>query len=157
HSMGGLVARYALELAGPAPACVTDLFTLATPHRGSQLAHDQELYQFIQIRLRPTAAAELVAEGLGEAWVEVRAGSGLLRKLNQARRPGGVRYHALRGKKALIGPDQRAALQREFERFLRRQRLRPEDEQRLLAHFANLAEIVHGTGDAAVTLGSADL
>ena len=41
HSMGGLVARYCLERPGKKPGCVTDLFTLGTPHRGSRLAGAQ--------------------------------------------------------------------------------------------------------------------
>ena len=34
HSMGGLVSRYCLETPGKQPSCVTDLFTLGTPHHG---------------------------------------------------------------------------------------------------------------------------
>ncbi len=38
HSMGGLVSRYCLETPGKLPGCVTDLFTLGTPHAGSALS-----------------------------------------------------------------------------------------------------------------------
>ncbi|MGC4003069.1 MAG: alpha/beta fold hydrolase [Pirellulales bacterium] len=38
HSMGGLVARYALECDPRPPSCVTDLVTLGTPHHGAEMA-----------------------------------------------------------------------------------------------------------------------
>jgi pimeloyl-ACP methyl ester carboxylesterase len=157
HSMGGLVARFALEKANPAPECVTDLFTVGTPHQGSRVATFDSLLLFVHQRLGKRPPQTTLGEGLGEAGMDLRPRSAFLQELNRGRRPRGVRYHVVLGTRGLASPDEFAELEGELRRLLRRQRLPQEEEQRLIKFFGELDEIVTGKGDGAVTVVSARL
>jgi pimeloyl-ACP methyl ester carboxylesterase len=157
HSMGGLVARFALEKADPAPACVTDLFTVGTPHQGSRVATFDSLLLFVQEQLRKRPRQVALDEGFGEAGIDLRPKSAFLQELNRSRRPRGVRYHVVLGTRGLVSPDEFAEVELELRRFLQRQRLAVEEEQRLIKFFSELEEVRHGKGDGAVTVVSARL
>lgn len=157
HSMGGLVVRYALEVVQVPPGAISDVFLVATPNQGSQLAHRNELLLFVQQRMSKKRADDRLAEGLGEAGVDLRPGSEILKKLATTARPPGVRYHVVLGTKGLVERHELPALEAEFRRFVKRKRLPLEEEECVLKQLSSLYEIVHGLGDGAVTVASARL
>jgi pimeloyl-ACP methyl ester carboxylesterase len=157
HSMGGLVARHAVELAGPRPGCVTDLVTIGTPHAGSRLAEHSPLLRFAEQLLDRRPWTEFLADGLGEASVDLRPGSAILNRLARADRPTGIRYHVVIGKRALVDKSDLPGLEKEFRRYADWLRLPPEEGARLGKTIGELDEIVHGLGDGAVTVKSARL
>src|SRR5262249_30281382 len=87
HSMGGLVARHALQMVAPRPGCVSDLFTLGTPHGGSQLAKYQPLLEFFEGLTAPKGRPGLLRQGLGDAGFDLLPDSSFLRELLAGRRP----------------------------------------------------------------------
>jgi pimeloyl-ACP methyl ester carboxylesterase len=103
HSMGGLVTRYALETPGKNLGCVTDLFTLGTPHAGSVLAGGQKWLElaFEGVPNKKTDWKTL-RDGTGEASVDLRPGNTFLKELNGQHRPDGVRYHCAIGTRGFI-------------------------------------------------------
>ncbi len=103
HSMGGLVTRYALETPGKNPGCVTELFTLGTPHAGSVLAGGQKWLE-LAFEGVPTKKSDwkTLRDGTGEASVDLRPGSSFLKELNARPRPDGVRYHCAIGTRGFV-------------------------------------------------------
>jgi pimeloyl-ACP methyl ester carboxylesterase len=158
HSMGGLVARYALEADGAAPANVTDLVTLGTPHHGSALADKyawMELYRFAVHKLRGEydRKADLL-EGLGEAGDDLCPNSRFLQDLNACRRPATVRYHCAAGCAGYFSADERqtlrADLQRHFDAHPGWGLMR-----RGILSIIDTDELRAGEGDGAVSVASA--
>ncbi|MFO0865761.1 MAG: alpha/beta fold hydrolase [Gemmataceae bacterium] len=157
HSMGGLVARYILEVGDP-PTCVTDLATLGTPHHGSRLANHFELFHFARTLLADKEERRVrLSEGLGEAAIDLRPGSEFFKKLDAAGLNRRVRYHVVIGDKGAIRAGDLSKLEEKFAVAIRRRSLRAEEEQRLIAAFSNLHEIESVKGDGAVTTESASL
>jgi pimeloyl-ACP methyl ester carboxylesterase len=102
-SMGGLVARAAIEDARLDPGNVERLVMIAPPNRGSvcaRFAHGFDLYEHIaRERLhspRGILAASLL-DGLGEARHDLCPDSHFLRQLNARQRNAQVRYSILLG------------------------------------------------------------
>jgi pimeloyl-ACP methyl ester carboxylesterase len=157
HSMGGLVARDAIELAGPAPSCITDLVTIGTPHAGSRLAEHSPMLRFAEQLLDRRPWTDFLADGLGEASVDLRPGSAILTRLARAERPTKIRYHVVIGKRALVDKSELPGLEKEFRRYADWLRLPQEEGARLGKTMGELDEIVHGLGDGAVTVKSARL
>lgn len=157
HSLGGLVARAALEDPVRPIACVTDLVTLGTPHHGSRLAGMQDwlqlVFESIPAKLRPSVT---LSSGLGEAAVDLLPGSRFLTELNSRDRAAGVRYHIAKGSKGFLTEDQAVELRAEVDAICRRRNLSNADRDRML-QFLEADELQSGRGDGAVTLTSAHL
>lgn len=104
HSMGGLVSRYCLETPGKQPSCVTDLFTLGTPHGGTALSEIQpwmELY--FEAFSKNVPRWGTLQDGLGEAADDLLPGNEFLKTLNGRQwPPTGVAYHVAAGCKSLV-------------------------------------------------------
>ena len=158
HSMGGLVARYALEIARPTPTSVTDLFTLGTPHDGSLVAEYGHILRLGEGLLQFTSPSAFFAEGRGEACVDLTPGSALLRELIVARPAPGLKYHVINGSRAVFTEAAWARQVEEFRRITEHRLGRsPKDVDRLGAAFAQMDEVVHGKGDGAVAIRRAKL
>jgi pimeloyl-ACP methyl ester carboxylesterase len=157
HSMGGLVARYALEVADDSPKCVSDLFMLGTPNHGSRLAGAQEWIELIRALPAGTLfSGENLRDGLGEAARDLRPGSEFFKELGSGRRPPGVRYYVAIGRHSFLTEEQRAAIERELTDFFRRRKVPEEFRQVVLEALAS-DELRDGRGDGAVAVASARL
>ncbi len=159
HSMGGLVARAAVEPAGRDPGNVTDLVCLGTPHRGSALAKQREwaelasggFWGIVRQLLTLTGGAK---DGRGEAGDDLTPGSRFLCTLARGKRPAGVRYHVAAGRKGPLSAERQAALVRKAEDYCRVNHV-AEPRRRELLEIAGAEEFRNGAGDGAVTLKSA--
>jgi pimeloyl-ACP methyl ester carboxylesterase len=150
HSMGGLVSRHALEGNKPRPTCVSDLFLLGVPHKGSKLARHEALLQFVENLGR----SDPWRTGFGEAGCDLEPGSKFLTRLEGGKRDKAVRYHVFAGSKGLVQASDLPALRKRYAGFLERLNLPQQERARRLAYFDGLAEIVTGKGDGAVALDS---
>ena len=119
--MGGLVARYCLEVPGMAPCGITDVFQIGTPNHGSSLAQD---YDLLELLVRVTAERSRgisqcdISDGLGEAADDLAPDSEFLAMLNALPRQGGVRYHVGIGSHSLIAAGEREQLLLDVKRVL---------------------------------------
>lgn len=118
HSMGGLVARYALEEVLPEPKqdCSVDrLVMIFPPNRGSLLAQYADVLELPDLLDRLSSSDSplssimdsLVHDGVGEACDDLTPGSSLLQTLNGNSIPKTVRYSIAVGTAGPISPTQR--------------------------------------------------
>lgn len=157
HSLGGLVARYALETPGLDPGNVTDLVCLGTPHQGSALAGMQPWIEVLAEGLPNGFRHDvLLQSGLGEAAIDLRPASRFLRELDQRERPKGIRYHVGIGRKGLLSPEQQNAATQQVNDFLTARNASPHVRSRVLRALS-APELRTGVGDGAVTVESATL
>jgi pimeloyl-ACP methyl ester carboxylesterase len=157
HSMGGLVARYALETPGKNPGCVADLFLLGTPNQGSRLSGAQPWLEFLlDVLPRPLRLADALTDGLGEAADDLLPGSRFLTALNARERTAGVRYHSIIGRKSFVSDQQRVSIEKELKGILE-QRGVPAEKQRGILDLVNAEELQDGHGDGAVTVANTRL
>lgn len=157
-SMGGLVARYALETPDLDPGNVDRLIMVGPPNHGSQLARFAFALDVAEHlgNLDGGGPADrlfaAIEDGLGEAWVDLQPDSSLLRTLNEQKRNPGVRYSILLGTAAPLTREQLTLLRHRFQqagednRFVRF--LGPKVDRWL----AEMDEVVHGRGDGAVAV-----
>ena len=176
HSMGGLVARTAIE---PTPAkpnlpetelhCVDQLVMICPPNHGSVLAQYADALEFTdalrKIQVGSQTLTEvfgsLIDDGLGEACEELVPHCDFLRSLNSRPRAPGVRYSIIAGTGGPITPLVRLASSVAFRETKGRTRidLLPEASD-LLARADELLlsdEFAQGMGDGAVSVASARL
>jgi pimeloyl-ACP methyl ester carboxylesterase len=160
HSMGGLVARYALEVSSPPPPCVTDLFMLGTPNQGSQLAVGQPWMDLLEggkslfaMRLQKVDGGRLLF-GINDAAEDLVPGSPFLTRLDRFSRPKGVRYHVAVGRKGFLTAQQQREAVDDLDRILRDRGVSPFLRPAIL-RFAGAPELQTGRGDGVVTLESA--
>lgn len=119
-SMGGLLARYALETRGLDPGSVDRLMMVGPPNHGSQLARFAfalDVAEHLGNRDGGGPADRLFAaieDGLSEARVDLRPDSSLLRTLNEQKRNPNVRYSILLGTAAPLTREQRTLLRHRF-------------------------------------------
>ena len=157
HSMGGLVARYALEMPGARPASVSDLFLLGTPNRGSRLASTQPYLELVaDVLLRLPHPEDIMADGLGEAATDLQPGSRFLTTLNAASRARRVRYFVGMGRRSFVSDAMRSGLEREWERHCDARHV-ADEVRRAVLDVLQAEELRDGQGDGAVTLDSARL
>lgn len=157
-SMGGLVARRALEVPALDPKNVVQLVMIGPPNHGSALAYcgfGLQIWQFLDDPKARSFAERFyhtVEDGLCEASDDLRPDSLLVKDLDSLARNPRVRYAVLLGSGAMFSQqtiDQlrdRVKQAEERHRFL--QFLGPKID-RVLAHGD---ELVHGKGDGAVAI-----
>lgn len=157
HSMGGLVARHALEISLKDSCGVTDVVFLGTPHRGSSLARAQPVLEVVLPLLQGTGlGTEMLCDGLGEAGDDLLPTSDFLKQLAQARRVAGVRYHVAIGTKSFLTEEQRLALERKVQTLFSKVQIAKVLEAEML-EFLRSDELKTGKGDGAVSIVSAHL
>jgi hypothetical protein len=111
HSLGGLVARAAIEAQGRSPECVKGLVMIAPPNHGSALA-ELSATQISDVAeslggepIDFGLANELIDGVIGEAKASLRSDSPFLAELNRRPRAPGVRYTTIAGTGAPIDRD----------------------------------------------------
>ena len=157
HSMGGLVARHALELRLKESCGVTDVFFLGTPHRGSSTAVAQPVLEIALPLLQGKGlGVDMLCDGLGEAGDDLLPSSEFLKQLAQLRRVAGVRYHVAIGTKSFLTEDQRLALERNVQALFAKIEIAKPLEAQML-EFLRSDELKTGKGDGAVSVVSAHL
>lgn len=157
HSMGGLVARYCLEMPGKDPGCVDRLVMLGTPHGGSNLAKGQKWLELANsLGVLRDRKWTIVNDGQGEAAVDLTPDSPVLKQLSQTRKPPQVHYACVVGTRAFLTEKQQADSLAELQAILARRRV-PEKKQDEIVRFAASPELLHGQGDGAVTIANATL
>lgn len=173
HSMGGLVARHAIEPVAPKTGCqvpcVDQLVMICPPNHGSVLAQYADALEFSDAlhklhggSLASTQVIEsLVNDGLGEACEQLVPNSPFLCELNSRARADGVRYSIIAGTGGPVGP---------FFRFASSVALKETRERTGVKSLPNARDILQradelllsdefaqGLGDGAVSLQSAKL
>ncbi|MCY2985057.1 MAG: alpha/beta hydrolase [Planctomycetota bacterium] len=174
HSMGSLVARYALE--SPAEpdrfaVCemVDHLTMLCPPNHGSVLAQYADALEFADALSKIKNGSDslisvihaLVDDGLGEACDELVPGSKFLQTLNSFDRVPGVRYSIIAGTRGPISPLLRIAGSIAISQGLSESQTRGLEKieigLRRVEELISSDELTLGRGDGAVSLGSARL
>jgi pimeloyl-ACP methyl ester carboxylesterase len=155
HSMGGLVVRDALERTGESlhPG---DVFLIGTPSKGSRVAEMYPAMWAVERALAPKEWKAVLAEGLGEAAIDLEPGSDFLAALGKRPMPKSMRYHIVVGDRAFIGPTTRRQVLAPLVKQAA-DKLPAEVKARVLRTLETMDEIVHELGDGCVTLKSARL
>ena len=157
HSMGGLVAREAIENPKLDSANVCRLIMIAPPNHGSQLADCNcpliDGWEYVQSGERRKESGLIygsIEDGLGEASRDLKPGSAFLTTLNARDRNANVRYTILLGNRAPI--DNAKAMHAPSDSHGRR-------GLSWLAKwwYQDLDEVVNGRGDGVVSLTSGQL
>lgn len=115
HSMGGLVARTAIEDAELDPGNVEQLIMVATPNQGSLLAFLPGGFDLLEhlVKKRDADVSRLkasLADGLNEARGDLRPGSEFLTELNARPRNPRITYSIILGSDAALSPESVAEL-----------------------------------------------
>lgn len=159
HSMGGLVARAAIENAQLDPGNVTKLIMVSPPNHGSnlsQFAFGLDVWEYLNAGNRDTTEGNLfyssLEDGLSEATVDLEPGSIFLTKLNRRERNPEVAYSIFLG---TGGPCQREELD-DFRRTMNAGNSWCSwwkcMTSKLDPAIADLDEVVAGCGDGAVAV-----
>jgi pimeloyl-ACP methyl ester carboxylesterase len=157
HSMGGLVSRYALEAIEPQVNCVSDLFTLGTPHCGSNLSGGHFFVECLELATRQERKiSNFYQDGLGEGANDLRPQSPFLKSLNQRSRRTTIRYHAGVGSKSWTTKDDLVLFQTQLPIVLNAARIPLIIQSELLGRL-EADELWDGKGDGAVSITSAML
>ena len=157
-SMGGLIARRAIEDPQLDPGNVRQLVMIATPNHGSQLAEfgfALEVWQFLgDMRTRGVAQTfyETIEDGLGEAADDLCPESLLLRKLNARPRNPDVRYAVLLGTGGPMSGESLAEMRRRLSVAGEKNRFVRFFGTKLDQYLADCDEMVSGRGDGAVSV-----
>jgi hypothetical protein len=174
HSMGGLVARYALEspceLDQVPVQSIVDRFTMiCPPNHGSILAQYAEALEIADALSKMNNGQEsllsvinaLIDDGLGEACEELVPDSTLLRELNGYARVANVRYTIIAGTGGPISPLVRLASSIVLAEGRSKKEIRElpalEETLRRAEQLLGSDELTLGLGDGAVSVRSARL
>ena len=157
-SMGGLVARGAIENPELDPGNVRRLIMIAPPNHGSSLAPLEftlELWEHTVEAARRDETRRfcaMVEDGLSEAAEDLQPSSPFLRELNARPRNPRVRYTILLGNCGLVRPEELGRLRENVARLGQTSRVARFFGPRLQEPLEDLDEIVDGKGDGAVSL-----
>lgn len=163
HSLGGLIARGAIEDAAIAPGNVVSLTMIGTPNHGSRLAGLRFALEIAAIvdprgdgdsfgRALVEGLRASLLDGLGEAGGDLLPDSVALTKLNARAKNDAVTYRLVLGTRAPLTRERLGAIQRSLDGSLgdaaAAELLRP----KLSAWLGDLDELVDGAGDGAVSV-----
>lgn len=158
HSLGGLVATWAVTESDFPAEIVPHVITLGTPFRGSELAsfHDElELFDVVyRLATGTPGALDTIADGRGEAAVALDPDSDFLRRLHARKRPPGIRFHLAAGTRSFLTESRRDALATQLPGELARLGV-SETYARRIERLLAADELRDGLGDGAVTVRSA--
>ncbi len=173
HSMGGLIARYAIEMpVGNDVHCVQRILQIFPPNQGSILAELTEPGDAVQLTAlaaksigkklatdqSPQQTIELafglMLDGFGGASRDLRPGSPLLIELNSRPRRSDISYTIIAGNHGPISPvlallNTELLSRVELGKFDRLAKFTP-----VVSRYANSEELTQGTGDGAVAIDS---
>lgn len=158
HSMGGLVARAAIEYPERNPGAVRRLIMLAPPNHGSTLAHFAfgiDLWEHLGDPKRREDTGKfyaMIEDGLSEASRDLIPDSPFLRELNAIGRNPRVRYTILLGTDAPFSEVEMAEFRRISAQAGRRNRWARFFGARFEALLDDCDEVVDGLGDGAVSV-----
>lgn len=155
HSMGGLVARGAVET-DMDPGNVVQLIMIAPPNHGSSLAPlatFMDCYEFCTstARRRSGVLVESVADGLGEATADLAPGSVLLDSLNRRPRNPNIHYTILLGTAGAMSSEEMESLRTTVREYSDGNRYVRFVTSKLNRSLAGLDEVVSGKGDGVVS------
>ena len=157
HSMGGLVARAAIENAQLDPGNVAKLIMIAPPTHGSQLAHlsfGREIWDLI----RGTEASEVsrfyaaVENGMAEADYDLQPGSDFLRELNARERNTQVRYSLFLGTGGPLSQEQLQSLRGKLDQVAETSKAVQLVRPHLQEILGDFDELLAGKGDGVVAV-----
>ena len=159
HSMGGLVCRHALEVAGRDEIRnVTDLVMLGTPHQGADLVHLYPMLFLVTDVIPNISQLKRVGlDGYSQAARDLEPGSTFLTQLNASRRDKRVRYHVAVG---TVAPFPRGKFQPMLEKvdnWMAGRGNSPSQRQSVIATLEKAAALEDGAGDGVVAASSARL
>ncbi len=158
HSMGGLVARVAIEDPALDPGNVKQLIMVATPNHGSQWAElpgGFDCWEHLQRRPEQTILETFraaLSDGLNESRADLKPRSKFLRKLNARKRNPNVRYSIILGTGASFTAKQIAELQERLTHSLEGSRAGRLVLPRVAGFFDHLEELESGKGDWVVSV-----
>jgi pimeloyl-ACP methyl ester carboxylesterase len=158
YSMGGLVARAAVEDPQLNPGNVRRLIMVCTPNHGTQWAKlpgGLDCWEHLP-RLRERALIDAfrssIADGLNEARADIKPQSRFLRELNARPRNADVHYSLILGTGAPFTAAQIADLRQFVTRSLARDRRGQVLLSRIAEFFDNVEELQSGKGDWVVSV-----
>jgi pimeloyl-ACP methyl ester carboxylesterase len=169
HSMGGLVSRDVLTrpayyggdgagAEGRLPA-VDRLIMIGTPNQGSEMVRLRGMAelreQVVRVFREEGAWADALADGAGEAGVDLLPGSDFLRRLNERPLPAHTRLTVVAGRMVPVDRERLGGLMQRLSAAARRAGIEiPADPDRALAAVEG---VVDSVGDGLVTIESARL
>lgn len=162
-SMGGLVARWAVEQADHSPENVSRLIMVAPPNHGSDLARFAfalEVYRYVQDLQHTNAVRALmrtIEDGLGEASNDLIPGSPFLDKLNSSPGASDVDYSIILGTGGPITRPQLTSLRKAIKNTGGSNRFLRFFGPKLDGWLEECDELIRGLGDGAVTVESGRL
>jgi pimeloyl-ACP methyl ester carboxylesterase len=158
HSMGGLVARAAIELPGFDPGNVTQVILVCTPNHGTQWAEfpcGMDCWEHL-VSLRDDSPENVLraalGDGLDEAGSDLKPGSKFLRELNARPLNPRFRYALILGTDGPLTAAELGLLRQRADRALDESRAAALFRPRLDGFFADFNEPVTGRGDGAVSV-----
>lgn len=158
HSMGGLVARAAVEDPALAPGNVDRLIMLAPPNQGSLLAEcgfGGDLWEYLLSPQRRQEAGPVfgaIEDGLAEASLDLRPGSIFLQRLAARDRHPAIRYTIVLGTRGFVTEEERRQIRArmtDLEASSRWVRLLGGRAAEWIDH---LDEVIEGRGDGVVAV-----
>ena len=158
HSMGGLVARVAIEDPDLDPGNVARLIMVCTPNHGTQWAElPGGLDCWEHLRQRPEQTLRKVfrtsvSDGLNEARADLKPRSRFLRELNARKRNPNVRYSLILGTGAPFTGGQIAQLRRRVTHSLADGRAGRLVLPKVNNFFDDVEELESGKGDCVVSV-----
>jgi pimeloyl-ACP methyl ester carboxylesterase len=158
HSMGGLVATWAITKPDFPDGLVTDVVTLGTPFKGTAIAEFQEEAELMSLWNSLTsiqfASLNTVYDGQGEAAADLTPGSQFFKQFAKRTISNTTKFHVVAGTKSFLSKSERDVLLRDLPSYLKNKNISPEYAKKL-TRLINAAELEDGNSDGAVTLESA--
>lgn len=164
HSMGGLVARKAIEDSRLDPGNVDQLIMICTPNQGSNLAKvaiGQDVWEHFASGAGALPSLSRLqsslADGVNDAATDLQPDSKFLAELNKLPRNKSVRYSSLLGNNGTIKKNQVESLAKRIEKWSLDSKWVKLVTRNGLKKIEDFSEIVEGKGDGVVAVEAAAL
>jgi pimeloyl-ACP methyl ester carboxylesterase len=158
HSMGGLVARAALENAQLDPGNVAKLIMIAPPTHGSQWAHLSYGREVLELLFRSSKSSEVsqiyaaIENGLAEADYDLQPGSEFLRELNARPRNKQVQYSVFLGTAGPLTAEQLQSVEAQLDQLAGESKAIQLVHPHLKNILTDFDELLAGKGDGVVAV-----
>ncbi len=164
HSMGGLVARKAIEDSRLNPGNVDQLIMICTPNQGSNLAKvaiGQDVWEHFASGAGALPSLSRLqsslADGVNDAATDLQPDSKFLAELNKLPRNKSVRYSSLLGNNGTIKKNQVESLAKRIEKWSLDSKWVKLVTRNGLKKIEDFSEIIEGKGDGVVAVEAAAL